>query len=265
VAGDLVRLEDPALRPALYQLALVGGVIIIQPVDTSAMPPEQRPLELSACDVLRDPVRWLSDVSDIATRATVSWNDQGTSPPTGRTLVVIDKPLEQTYGTRNVSLQTLLTTQAAATAVAERIKARSTGDWRLSGLVVADADFQVPDDIAINVLLTLLDGTTRGGMAVEVTEMPAWSPLGDRALAYVEGGQYSYTAGGWELQLTVSRASGLGTNAQWDQLPPAWTWDQWEPGISWNELRGVAAPPATLAQRLRQALTPKPTPTDTEH
>lgn len=243
VTGNFVKLEDPAQRPAIYQLQLVGGFIIIQQVDTSTLPPEERPLAVSACDVLRDPVRWLVDVSDIATRVTVRWQDQTTTPPTERTTQVIDRQRESEFGTRGVSLQTLLTTSTAAQAVADRIRARSGGDWRLAGLVVADADFQVPDAVAVNILLTLLDSLARCGMAIEITEMPAWAPLGSSALAYVEGGTYSYTAGGWELALNVSRASGLGQNAQWDQLPPTWTWDQVDPSITWAQLRGVAAPP----------------------
>lgn len=247
VSGPYVRLEDPGQRPPLYVLELDGGVIVIAPVDVDNLPPAQRPLELDSCDVLRDPVQWVIDVSDIASRVQVTWKEQtldddGQPAPTDRTHQLIDAGRDAAYGTRSVSLQTLLTTQPAAATVAERILARVSGEWRLSGLVVADADFVTPDQTAVNVLMTLLDGVTRGGMGIVVTGLPGWSPLGDTAPAYVEGGTYSYVAGGWQLALTVSRGTGLGSNAQWDQIPPTWQWDQWSPGITWDQLRGVAAP-----------------------
>ena len=255
VSGPYVKLEDPANRPALYQLDLVNGRIVIVQVDIDDLPEAERPLDVSACDVLRDPVRWLLDVSDIATRTTVTWMDQtldeeGNPQPTERTYALVDSGREAAHGTRNVSVQTMLTDEALASDVAERILSRMNGDWRMSGLTVADADFTTPDATAANVLLTLLDGVRRGGMGIRVTDLPAWSPLGQTAPAYVEGGTYSYVNGGWQLDLTVSRATGLGRNAQWDQLDPAWTWDQWDPGITWDELRGVAAPGLALAEPL---------------
>lgn len=250
VSGPYVRLEDPAQRPALYQLGKPDFWIEILPIDPDTLPPDLRPLEISACDVLRDPVQWVIDVSDIATRSTVTWQEQtldddGQPSPTERTLAHIDQAAELTFGTRNISLQTMLTNEPAAQQVAERLLARNAGEWRLQGLVVADIDFQVPDQLAVNVLMTLLDGVRRGGMAIRVVDLPVWSPLGFAVPAYVEGGEYTYTGGGWELALTVSRGTGLGRNAQWDQLDPTWTWDDWNPGITWDDLRGVAAPGMT--------------------
>lgn len=226
---------------------MIGGLIYIVPIDPETLPPDQRPLEISACDVLRDPVQWVNSVADIATRVTASWmeqtlGDDGQPSPTQRTLLVTDDAAEASFGTRNISVQTMLTTAVAARNVAERIMARNAGEWRLSGLVVADADFVVPDQVAVNVLVTLLDGVRRGGMAIRVVELPEWSPLGTAAPAYVEGGTYAYNGGGWELALTVSRGTGLGRNAQWDEMPPTWIWDNWSPGITWDDLRGVAAP-----------------------
>lgn len=250
VTGPYVKLEDPAQRPSLYQLALQGGVIVIAPTDPATLPESQRPLDVSACDVLRDPVEFVIDVSDIATRATVTWleqtlNDKGQPQPTERTVAVIDTAGDIAYGTRNISLQTLLTASATATTVAQRLLVRNQGVWRMQGLVVSDLDFRIPDSQAAIILLTLLDGVRRGGMAIRVTDLPDWSPLGNVAPAYVEGGTYSYVGGGWELALTVSRGTGLGSNALWDQIPPTWTWDQWKPTITWDDLRGVAAPGQT--------------------
>lgn len=251
VSGPFVKLEDPGQRPSLYQLGINTGTgkVDILPIDPSTLPPSQRPLDISACDVLRDPVRFVLDVSDIATRATITWadqtlNDEGQPAPTERTVAVIDGPAENEYGTRNVSVQTMLTTAAEAQTVAERLLARSSGQWRMEGLQVSDADIVTPDQTAVTLLLSLLDGVTRGGLPLRVTELPTWSPMGSEAVCYLEGGEYSYTGGGWQLALTVSRATGLGTNAQWDELPrtTGWTWDNVTPGITWDDLRGVAAP-----------------------
>jgi hypothetical protein len=247
VAGPYVKLEDPAQRPPLYQLGMLGGKIVILPIDPDTLPAEQQPLDISACDVLRDPVRFVLDVSDIGTRATITWQEQtldddGLPAPTERTLATIDANREAAYGTRNISVQTMLTSAAAAQLVADRLLSRATGQWRMDGLLIADADFMVPDATAAGILLTLLDGVRRGGMAVRVTDLPSWSPLGQVAPAYVEGGEYRFVGGGWELALTISRATGLGQNAAWDELPPTWRWDDWAPQLTWDSLRGVAAP-----------------------
>jgi hypothetical protein len=249
VTGPYVKLEDPGQRPPLYRLALVGGKIVILPIDPETLPAEQRPLEISACDVLRDPVRFVLDVADIGTRAQVSWQEQtvdehGDPSPTERTVSTINPSRDNQYGTRSISVSTMLTSAAAATSVAERLLARSTGQWRMDGLLISDADFQVPNSDAATILLTLLDGVRRGGLGVNVTDLPSWSPLGTSALAYLEGGEYQFAGGGWQLSLLVSRGTGLGTNAQWDQIPPSWQWNHWAPQLTWDDLRGVAAPGA---------------------
>lgn len=249
VSGPYIKMEDPAQRPALYQFKLVNGKIDIVSIDVSTLPIDKRPLDLSACDVLRDPVTFTLDVADIATRAVVSWQEQtldddGNPSPTERNYAEIDAGADAEYGTRNISLQTLLTTQAAAATVAERLLSRNTGQWRMEGLEVADADFNVPDSTAATILLTLLDGVRRGGLPVRVIDLPQWSPIGTVAPAYIEGGVYTFSGGGWTLALTISRATGLGSNAPWDSFPRAagWTWDAWNPAITWDDLRGVAPP-----------------------
>ena len=209
-------------------------------------------MDISACDVLRDPVRFVLDVSDIATRTTVSWqeqttDDEGLPAPTERTVATIDPDREIEYGTRNISVQSMLTTATdAQTCSQTRLLARSIGTWRLDGLLVADADFQVPDQQAAQILMALLDGVKRGGLLLRVTELPGWSPLGETANVYLEGGQYGFSGGGWELALTVSRTTGQGTSAAWDELGASWQWDQWQPALTWDELRGINGP---LTQR----------------
>jgi hypothetical protein len=243
--GEYLRLEDPGARLALYEFTLSGGKIVIAPIDFAGV--EDAPPAISACDVLRDPVTFTQDVSDIATRTEVSWLRQVAGPPVSteeERVRVVDAIAELDLGTRSVSVQTLLTTQADATATAERLIARLGAAWRITGLAVTDADVSVPDAEAARMLLLLLNGITRGGQALVLTDLPAWSPVGAVAPIYLEGGTYTFSSGGWALDLTVSRATGIGQNAAWDELPddPAWIWDAWEPNLTWDDLRGVLAP-----------------------
>jgi len=204
-------------------------------------------VNVSACDVLRDPVTWIQSVADIATRAYVSWKQQGVDEEglpttTDITEVEIDAPLEQRHGTRTVSISTELQSQADAQDVASRVLARTSSDaWRAGGVTIDDDDLMPGDDTEM--LLFLLDGTSRIGSPVVLTDMPEWAPGGTRTGTYLEGGTYSFTGGRWVLQLVVSSAgSGVGQSAQWDELDPSWTWNEWDPSLTWNDLRGVAAP-----------------------
>src|SRR4029077_20423145 len=67
--GAYLKVEDPSGRLSLYRLEMVDGVIVVVQVTAGGM-------ALSACDVLRDPVTFEQDVSDITTRAAVSWLEQ---------------------------------------------------------------------------------------------------------------------------------------------------------------------------------------------
>jgi hypothetical protein len=241
--GPYVRIEDPAARPSMFQLSLIGGLIVIVAVDFSALPEEVRPLMLSACDLLRDPVEFHMSVADVASSVAIEWLEQTGTDPTARRYVLRDAARERYVGARSIAVSTLLTTQADAVEVAEAILSRSGGDWRVAGVEVDDAEFVVPDAEAARAQLRLLDGVERGGLPVQVTDMPDWNPIGEVLPAYVEGGDYTFTGGGWRLALTVSRAVGLGTSATWNSLDPTWTWSQWDPGLTWDDLRGVAGPP----------------------
>jgi len=243
--GPYVRVEDTSARLAQSALILSGGVIIIGP---ALFPPDADPAPwpVSACDVMRDPVRFTLEAADIATRVTVTWEEQttdddGNPAPTSRTVEVTDPAREAVAGSRGASVQTILTTATMATTVAERFLARLTGLWRIEGVRLADDDIPEPDDDAAALFLALLDGVERGGLPLILTDMPAWSPLGDTVPAYLEGGEYRYRGGGWDLSLVVSRANGIGTSAAWDELDPTWAWDQFDPNITWDDLRGVGA------------------------
>jgi hypothetical protein len=203
-------------------------------------------INLSACLVLRDPVQWVQDVSDVVTRVSVTWKVQGTDAEgkpvtTDATELVVDSALETTHGTRGVSVSTQLQSAADAANVAGRIVGRtSPSNWRASGLSIDDEDV-IGDAQGVALMLGFLDGTSRIGAAVVIGDLPLWSPAGSVAGVYLEGGTYRYVGGRWVLELAVSAAEGLGGSAAWDEIEPSWTWDQWSPAISWNDLRGVSS------------------------
>lgn len=239
--GPYIRVEDTATRQPLYVLTMgEDGLVVIGP----NMVPDA--LELSACDVLRDPIRWLQNVADVATRAAVTWleqgvDDDGKPTTTERTVTLVDDELEADYGRRAMSVQTLLQAEADALEVAQRLLVRSTlTDWRLTGLTIDDDEsLDTPAEQAALLLLRLLDGTSRIGMPVRISDLPAWSPIGPTVPVYLEGGTYSHVDGAWTLELTVSRASASTGGAAWNELPAEWAWDEFDPDLSWDDLIGV--------------------------
>ena len=203
--------------------------------------------DISACDLLRDPVSWVQSVADIATRVNVTWklqgvDDEGLNTTTDVTERVIDAALEQQYGTRGVSVSTELQSATDAEDVAQRVLTRTSADsWRANGLTLDDEDLNATEE-DVSLMLGLLDGTSRIGAPMVIGELPSWAPAGATAGVYLEGGTYRYVGGRWVLEMIVSSGNaGLGESAQWDTLDSDWQWDQWDSSITWNDLRGVAA------------------------
>jgi hypothetical protein len=240
LVGAYLRLEDPAQRASLLKLALVGGVIVVVQGDPDVG------FDLSSCVVLRDPVTWVQDVSDIITRVSVEWlvqgvDDDGLPTTEEATELVVDTAREARHGTRGASISTQLQSAVDAQDVAQRVMARSTPtSWRAEGLTIDDDDVDPTLD-GIALVLALLDGTRRIGAAIVLGDLPSWTPSGASVGVYLEGGTYTFVDGRWVLELTVSASTGLGQSAAWNELDPAWTWNQWSPGLTWNDLRGVYA------------------------
>ena len=240
--GPYLRLEDVNTRAPLQRLVM-GADQVIRIVPAPVV--DQRGITLSACDVLLDPVRWQADSTDSATRVAVGWKDQAPDPvkPTDRTETVIDTAAEAATGQRRVQISTQLAAQPDAAAVAQAVLGRLTGGgWRLSGLTyrIDPGDPLTPADIAL--VMTILDGTTRLGLPIMLTELPDWSPagVGGSVPLYLEGGRLSNTGGAWTLDLVVSSAKAQGSGAiPWNTIPAGWTWDQADPAITWDALRGV--------------------------
>lgn len=246
VSGPYYWIEDPRNRSALLVLVQNPSTGIVS-VQRSATAPDA--IELTASNVLEDPIRWGQDVSDVATRADVTWNeqgvdDQGLPTTTERHVLVVDTDLEAALGQRGMSVSTQLQADADAELVAATMLGRAGGtEWRLSGVEWAlKYETEMTGDL-ITAALDLLDGTKRIGRPISVTNLPDWSPTGDLVGVYIEGGSYKFEDGDWDLTLTVSSAGQQGASIKWDEADPAWRWEQMDPGISWSDLMGVGPDP----------------------
>lgn len=244
--GPYLELESLADRPPMFILAKdPDGVVRIRLNDPAAVDA----IEVSACDVLLEPVRWRHDIEDMATRVAITWRDQtldqdGQPAPTDRTETVTNPVLEGEIGVHRVAVSTQLAVQADAQLIADAVLGRTSNtQWRVGGLTWrADTTDQLDAD-ALTRMMTLLDGTTRNGLPIMLTDLPAWTPIpGDQVGLFLEGGTYSSEAGSWVLDLVVSSARATGDSAVWDDLDPAWQWDQFDPAITWNSLHGVSVP-----------------------
>lgn len=248
--GQYLWVEDTRARLAMSTLAMgTDGLVHIVPTAAAA-----GALDLSSCWVLRDPVEFIQDVSDVFTRAAVTWNefvppdpeDVGAQPSTTEhTYTVVDVNLEAVYGRRREQVTTLLRAEADAADVATAILTRTSAtDWRVQGVTVDDA-FLTGTTAEVAMMMTLLDGTRRIGLPVRITDLPPWSPSGDTVTGYVEGGSFVFDEGTWTLDLTISRAKGTGQAlVRWADSLPAWRWTDYAPDIRWSDLQGVAPPQA---------------------
>jgi hypothetical protein len=241
-----VWIEDVSGRGALYVLAMNDstGLVGIVPADQAGTF-----TELSACRVLRDPVRWVQQVSDVSTVVDLVWreqtlDEQGQQRPTDRHVTVTDAELRALYGTRRVGLTTQLSREGDAVEVAEQLFARLTvAEWRVSGLAWDTAVGVAFTDDDMTLALDLLDGQRRLGHPLMVVDLPEWSPVtAGRAPVYVEGGTYTFDGGRWVLDFKVSSATNTGAAVAWNELDPSWSWAEFDPSISWSDLNGVSGP-----------------------
>lgn len=235
--------------------ARASGIVLAQDPDTGWVVVDDSGqvgrTRLSSCYVLRDPVAFRQSTEDVTTRVAVGWEEQtldeeGQPAPTQRTAELVNTVAEARLGVRRLQTSTLLTTEADAEDHAERKLRRLSSDaWRAEG-VVWDLAIYETDDYPADVQETaadLLDGTTRIGLPLTLTDLPAWAPSGETLPVYVEGGTYTFTGGRWVLSLVVSNVYGAGSSASWDDLPGTWRWDDFGPDVTWNDLYGAEVAP----------------------
>ena len=247
VRGFYLWFEDPTQRVALAALVVDpdSGLVEVVGTDTRAR------VSISACEIERDPVGWKQDVTDVTTRIDLTWqeqtvDDQGQPAPTERNIQIIDAQAEDPdgldLGVRRASYSTQLTSAADGTAVANRVLARSrTLGWHVDGI---SWDTDLPRDFSDTErvdALTLLNGVTRLGCPAAVTELPAWSPVGDTVSGYVEGGTYSFDDGRWTLDLTMSPAASSTSSIKWNQVPAGYRWVDFDDSVRWLDMATVGA------------------------
>ena len=244
LTGPYLFLADPRTQSALYVLTLdpESGLVVIGPTAAAS-----GAIELDACDVLLDPVVFRQSVSDLSTRVAITWQEQtvdddGHPAPTERTDTVVDPVAELAHGTRRVAVSTLLTSAADADRVAAAILGRlRVESWRVGGLNWTTALSEMDVGDRTSRALNLLDGVRRLGVAILLTNLPAWVPSGAVTLPLLlQGGTYTFDAGQWELDLTTSSAAAQGSSLPWNAVDPGWAWNEFDPAIAWTDLIGVA-------------------------
>jgi hypothetical protein len=244
--GSYMWVENPANRVSVKQFSDTDGPVTITG-GGNAKP-------LSACDILMEPVSWEQDTGDVITVVALTWQEQttdddGLPAPTERTIIVQDDDAISTYGTRRLSYATELTNSTDATALAERLlnSARSIG-WRMDGvtldtLAMPEEIGSIDDTTRAALFLDLLDGTIRMGYGLYLIDLPAYAPRGAVNGAYVDGGKYTYAAGGWALDLTMTPSGGQGQSATWqDMTRQNWAWRDFDSSIRWVDCFGTAVP-----------------------
>lgn len=244
VSGPYLWLEDIDSRPALFALEMGGdGLvhIVIAPVVG------EKGIELSACDVLLDPVRWVQSTEDNSTRVALTWreqtiDDQGKQDPTDRIETAFDPVLEAATGQRRIGVSTQLAELADARRVANSLLGRvATPSWRVSGLTIRMDLTEKLDAKTLATVMTILDASTRLGVGIVVTDLPEFSPAGvERNAVYLEGGRFTNESGMWTLELLTSSAAAQGKpDVAWSEVPSDWSWDEFDPAIAWADLAGV--------------------------
>jgi hypothetical protein len=235
-AVPTLRIEDPSARTSMRALVESVPSLLWQISDAAG---DSNPLD--ACQVLRDPVHWSRATADLMTRVTVRWLDPSTSPdPTERTVSLVDTAAETTYGARGISVGTILASSTAADQAANVLMAghRPSDLWRVSGLTW-DTSIVPVDPDTVTLAATLLDNSSRIGVPLLVTPLPAWAPAGAGAGVYVEGGNYRYTGGRWILALDGIPATGLGGSLSYGQTDPSMRYVDIDPAITYLDMIGV--------------------------
>jgi len=126
--------------------------------------------------------------------------------------------------------------------VASYLGRASTPGWRVAGLVWDMEKVEKLDADTLTKVMTILDGTTRIGVPLLLTDLPTWSPVsaGAELPLFLEGGTFTNTDGAWTLELLTSSAAAQGASkVNWNQVSSGWAWNEMGPEISWNDLRGV--------------------------
>lgn len=241
--GAYYWLEDPSNRSSLYVLHMgEDGQAQVGP-----NPDAPDAIKLTASNVLEEPIRWVQDVADVATRADITWLEQGTDDKgapttTERHHTLVDSGLEARLGQRGFSVSTQLISDADASRVATRLlNSQHSTEWHVSGLTWSIRYEETITAAEMVAALNLLDGTVRIGHSLVIESVPAWVPIAGQIVVYIEGGSYQFEDGSWILELVAS-ATGQGQGVTWATVDPTWPWTAFE-NLAWVDVIGVAPAP----------------------
>jgi hypothetical protein len=245
--GSFLRIEDVNARAPMMKLVYDPALLLVVIAPVSGMSAvNSGGIVLDACEVLLDPVQWEQTTEDDASRIAVTWKDQTTAPnTTDRTELRVNLPVETATGQRRVGYSTELTTAVDAGKVADTVLARlTTPGWRISALTWALQPLQTITADELQRVMKVLDGVTRLGLPILLTNLPGWVPISASAdlPLFLEGSTLTFTRGAWALQLVTSSARAQGqAGVRWTDLPAStdWQWRDFDPAITWAELTGV--------------------------
>lgn len=240
---DDLWLEDPMARTPYDTLTVINGIVVIQP-----NPNTTNALHLSACDVLADPTVFRQDTDTVISITDVAWleqtvNEDGLPEPTERHEIQTDPAAITKFGTRRLGISTQLAEQPPAVALATETLARLREvSWTVPN-AVWDTDI-APGNQAN--ALRLLNAVSRIATPVVIEEMPAWSPVGQDLVCWLEGASFEY-AGAWTFNLNLSPGGDVGKSATWQNLKDSpsianQAWNSFAPEIDWRDLISVGAP-----------------------
>ncbi len=226
-SGDAyVWLEDINNRPSMRKLMQDPDLVIRIHLDSTIVDGTQA-IEIDACDVLLEPVKWVQTTEDDSTRVVVTWQEQtldteGNPKPTSRDYIADNPNQEALTGRRRMQTTTQLANLSDAQLLADSLMARmSAPGWRIDGLIW---DMELTDRLdaaALDKVMTILDGVKRLGLGILLTNVPEWAPpaTGEDIWLFLEGATFFNQDGAWRLELLVSNGLAQGAaTVRWDDL-----------------------------------------------
>jgi hypothetical protein len=212
--------------------------------------------QLDTADLLRDDLHIGQNVADVITSVDLTWQEQtddedGKPSPTEQTLTKTDATARKRYGLRNLDVSTQLAVKRDAQMIIRDYLTRSrTSDWSLTGLTIDTHVLARPFTVEgvdpaaeLDLIMDLLDGRKRLARAVELTDLPDWTPANVATAIYVEGGAYTWEDGWWQLDLTAFPAGRQGHSATFAEMKPFdITSGDIDQTITAAECQGVAPP-----------------------
>lgn len=111
------------------------------------------------------------------------------------------------------------------------------------GLSPSIATASAFDPNTITLATNLLDNTKRIGLAINLQDLPWWTPTGARISLYVEGGSYRFEEGRWILSIDAVPATGLGKTMTFAETDPTCIFNDIRPTVTYLDMIGVSRAP----------------------